>query len=66
MPMTPWREQLFDPATTRPPHCRHCDTERKNLCRHDADWHDTPTAQRPRRPKGCINRTDPSKTEIPF
>jgi hypothetical protein len=57
--------RLFDPATTKLPLCGHCNTTRKNLCRHDADVQHGLIQASARRPKACLNRIDPANDPFP-
>lgn len=62
----PQGQQLFDPATTDQPRCDHCNTTRRNLCKHDADLEQGLVSITRRRPRTCLNGYDPSTAEIPY
>jgi hypothetical protein len=59
-------QRLFDPRVTVT-RCRHCNATRPTLCAHDRDHRDTPTRERPRRPRGCLAQTvyDPKTAPFP-
>lgn len=64
--MTPKPQPLFNAGNLNPQQCPHCQTilyphqTRAINCAHDLD------PDRRRRPRGCLNRTDPATNAIPF
>jgi hypothetical protein len=60
-------QRLFDPHTTAPTTCPKCGSTRPNLCAYDANHRDTPTRERPRRPRGCLAQSlyDPRTAPFP-
>ena len=48
-------EPLFDVKATAPLKCRACGVTRKSLCDWAETFATTPFAERPRRPRGCLN-----------
>lgn len=59
-------QQLFNPKETLPVKCASCGTTRKALCLHDANVAHGLAPKTTLRPRGCLNRHDPAKGEIPF